>query len=734
MKITKPIMFWVGMVVALSSYTYANSWLSLQDEELRNFILQESNKVEQGSYKNETLPEVTKIEVPPIQTKPNTNTTSNKPVENVTNVPPFSMKMISWKTCSTINNEVQTFVKNNEEYFSRGIQPFGRYWFNLKSSDIVEERNLLTTAEAKAESSSSVDGSAWASNYSETNIQKKWVDEPDILKINSTLFAYLHDNKIEIVSWNDTEKRVISKLELPENFTARSLLLKNDTLLVLGNRFDNQEKKYHWNIAKDRTTVLAINLINPSKPSLKHLVDLAWFYDDARIIWDKLFVFWNLYLNVLDWNTFKDFDIEKIIPNSFDSYIDNSKIKVNQKGVDCSDISILLPDSSTLKKQWFNPSFTSVGIVDLNNFSYKQKLIMGNWFDRHVSDKSVYLVSHVWEDYMINCWNGFRCFLPNYLVNDYSLINKFTITKKWDLTYQSSNLVFWSPLSQYSMDEDKEWNFRIITQNYSNQKGTSIFKLNKQMNVVWSLTWIEPEENFKSSRFIEDKLYLVTFKNIDPLFVVDMKWDSPKILGELKIPWYSTYLHPYSSIKNNKQLLIWVGYDTTEKNWATRNSWLKLDLYEIDYNTTPIGIKQIWTKVFGTEWTISPVQENPRSFVFDDKNKNLILPIAEFKNDTVEICDYHKRTVNWVEENTKNCYNDTIKTPTFFWTKVINISDKWVIEEREKIDWLQFVDWRPDEYWKKMNQIRDSRAWYLGNKYFFLTNKAYIDNNSTLTF
>jgi hypothetical protein len=62
---------------------------------------------------------------------------------------------------------------------------------------------------------------------------------------------------------------------LPENFTARSLLLKNDTLLVLGNRFDKQEKKYDWDIAKDRTTVLAINLINPSKPSLKHLVDLA---------------------------------------------------------------------------------------------------------------------------------------------------------------------------------------------------------------------------------------------------------------------------------------------------------------------------------------------------------------------------------------------------------------------------------------------------------------------------
>jgi uncharacterized secreted protein with C-terminal beta-propeller domain len=50
---------------------------------------------------------------------------------------------------------------------------------------------------------------------------------------------------------------------------------------------------------------------------------------------------------------------------------------------------------------------------------------------------------------------------------------------------------------------------------------------------------------------------LVTYQSIDPLFVVDLENPSkPKIIGELKIPGYSTYLHPYSDAKNGVQYLI----------------------------------------------------------------------------------------------------------------------------------------------------------------------------------
>ena len=68
---------------------------------------------------------------------------------------------------------------------------------------------------------------------------------------------------------------------------------------------------------------------------------------------------------------------------------------------------------------------------------------------------------------------------------------------------------------------------------------------------------IAPGEDFKSSRFIGDKLYLVTFQQIDPLFVIDLEdAEDPEILGELKIPGYSTYLHPYAPEDGGVQYLV----------------------------------------------------------------------------------------------------------------------------------------------------------------------------------
>lgn len=133
------------------------------------------------------------------------------------------------------------------------------------------------------------------------------------------------------------------------------------------------------------------------------------------------------------------------------------------------------------------------------------------------------------------------------------------------------------------MDEDMSGNFRIVTSLSSwsgglNTSSTSLSVLNTSGTIVGSLTKIAPGENFQSSRFIGNRLYLVTFEQIDPLFVIDLA-DSknPKILGELKIPGYSTYLHPYDTDR-----LIGIGYDTKTNQWGgTQNAGIKVDLYNV---------------------------------------------------------------------------------------------------------------------------------------------------------
>ena len=130
------------------------------------------------------------------------------------------------------------------------------------------------------------------------------------------------------------------------------------------------------------------------------------------------------------------------------------------------------------------------------------------------------------------------------------------------------------------MDE-KDGKFRIITSQWSPDRSTNLHILDENLGKYASLTGLGKDENFQSSRFIGDKLFLVTFQQIDPLFVIDLsRPQNPKVLGELKIPGYSTYLHPY-----DENHLIGLGYDTKTNQWGgTQNSGIKLDLYQINYD------------------------------------------------------------------------------------------------------------------------------------------------------
>ena len=106
--------------------------------------------------------------------------------------------------------------------------------------------------------------------------------------------------------------------------------------------------------------------------------------------------------------------------------------------------------------------------------------------------------------------------------------------------------------SQFSMDEYKN-NLRAATTSsvYTTRgsyKYNNVFVLDASMKTIGSLTHIAEQEKIYSTRFIGDRLYMVTFKRIDPFFVIDLSSpSSPKILGKLKIPGYSDYLHPYDA-------------------------------------------------------------------------------------------------------------------------------------------------------------------------------------------
>ena len=181
------------------------------------------------------------------------------------------------------------------------------------------------------------------------------------------------------------------------------------------------------------------------------------------------------------------------------------------------------------------------------------------------------------------------------------------------------------------MDENAAGDFRIVTTLSSwsggtNASSTQLSVLSPTGQVIGKLENIAPGENFQSSRFIGDRLYLVTFQQIDPLFVIGLADSkSPKILWELKLPGYSTYLHSYDANR-----LIGIGYDTKINQWGgTQNGGIKIDLYNVSDVSNP---KRESSLVLWDMGSSTDALWNPKQFVWYKEKNLLLLPATLMKS------------------------------------------------------------------------------------------------------
>ena len=205
---------------------------------------------------------------------------------------------------------------------------------------------------------------------------------------------------------------------------------------------------------------------------------------------------------------------------------------------DCTQISYVLPSKDTFKKYTINPNFTIVSVVDTldTNKQTKMNVTMTQAGQIHMSKRNLYLLQNLYLYSPWSCPRGAYCIMANYSAGEQTLIHKFAIDG-FTLKYQKSALVPGTLLTQYSMDEDTYGNFRILTQKWDYAPGTNFYALDSSLKLKGKLEKIATGEQFKASRYIGDKLYLVTFQQIDPLFVIDIaNLAKPKIIGELKVP------------------------------------------------------------------------------------------------------------------------------------------------------------------------------------------------------
>ncbi len=182
-------------------------------------------------------------------------------------------------------------------------------------------------------------------------------------------------------------------------------------------------------------------------------------------------------------------------------------------------------------------------------------------------------------------------------------------------------------LNQFSMDEHAGY-FRIATTtgqvwNREEPSKNHMYILDVDLNIIGRLEDLAPGETIHSARFMGDRCYLVTFRKIDPLFVIDLKdpYD-PQVLGQLKITGYSDYLHPY-----DENHVIGVGKETVAAEQGDF-SWyqgVKISLFDVSDVENP---KEIDKYEIGDRGTDSPVLSDHKAFLFDKSRNLLVIPVS----------------------------------------------------------------------------------------------------------
>jgi len=195
------------------------------------------------------------------------------------------------------------------------------------------------------------------------------------------------------------------------------------------------------------------------------------------------------------------------------------------------------------------------------------------------------------------------------------------------VTAAKAGVVPGTVLNQFSMDEYNGY-FRIATSRFATISGVSttsddVYVLDQNMTQVSSLQNIAPGENIYAVRFSGDVGYVVTYQQIDPLFVISFKdIAKPVILSALQVTGYSDYLHPLPG-----GYLLGVGKESVQASGGDFSYYLglKISLFKVDANGTSAQIAKL---DIGDRGTDSPVLSDHLAFTYDPTTNVTVIPVA----------------------------------------------------------------------------------------------------------
>lgn len=394
-------------------------------------------------------------------------------------------------------------------------------------------------------------------DFGTTNTQVMDIDEDDIVKNDGKYIYYLTDWTVKIVDAGSM--KLVSEIDLYiDSVTGVNgmYIYGGDKLAVIGTSWGEHYK----------THLFTFDISDKTNPKKLNTFTQDGDYFSTRLLDGKIILIsqYTVYpKNITIFNGYAKYD--DVVP---ETVIDG----VSQ-ALDSQRISILPQDEDNC-----STTYVVMSVIDLDDPEFKPETsaILGNGREVYCTKNYLYIISQEYN-------------LPEFRVGFFENTSSKTVINRFDFSsgVVSSDGIGEVPgsiLNQFSLDE-KDGYIRIAT---TLTESNMITVLDKNLKTVASIDNIAPGETIQSVRYIGKYGYVVTFRQTDPLFVIDFTdIRNPKIVGELKIPGFSSYLHPFNGY------LVGIGTDGDE--FGAVNA-LKISLFDISDPTNPLEVDRFIIK------------------------------------------------------------------------------------------------------------------------------------------
>lgn len=463
--------------------------------------------------------------------------------------------------------EPGTAVPGESNGTSGGVRDYGIYEEEIEKGEDAGEDN--------------------GTDHSTTNIQELGVDEGDIVKTDGKyIYILKKDSSVQILEAdgaNIQEKGQI--LNVKKNAeTTQEMYVTGDKLILISDYSEAELTGVAEDVVDVRQTsgvkAYTYDISNRDKPRCLGIVEQEGNYSGSRLVDGYLYLYTDCYKDGI-WLDDGDALEDGYEESSYFPSVGGSLLEARE---------IYIPDEIR------DTNYMVFGSVDLENPNKikDKKAVMSMSYLYYVSTKSIYLTQQEWTN-----------------AGDSTTIVKMDF-EDGNITPKAAGVVKGSINDSFSMNE-YDGHLRVVTTSWGDgQAYNHLYVLDERMNITGFIENLAPDETIQSARFLGDVGYFVTYRNMDPLFSVDLSDPyNPQILGELKITGFSSYLHFYG-----ENLLFGLGHESDPNDG--RLLGVKLSMYDI---SDPSNVQEVHKLVLDID--DSAALSNYKSLLIDPR-KNLI--------------------------------------------------------------------------------------------------------------